>query len=305
MKEIVVLSLDFDCCADILFEEGQEQGAFKVPCETKPGYKTVTQELRTVFEDLLSEETAGADEVELFVGSVRQFRQWDRFSSTHQRKETESNGLCFELYADLAERKQWYFNRLLLADFELDSGVLREQPLTAGTAMGPLQKNDSGKHKYVADYFADGILGPVDKFKTRILSRQIESVCKKYPDDNITFVFIDDVLDITNKLTAFFNPDNGFCLPANLTLKIIHHDPSDLFNQPYRSIADNHTIRQLAKDRIYYRAIIKGINANMQAAASSDDPNNIKMPAGLFFKAQPEDHTDIGQQPTCSSGPAL
>lgn len=294
MAEIVILSLDYDGCAEILFEEGQEEGAFKTECDSIPGYKKVTQTLRAVFEELLAAETSGADRVVLFVGSARQFRKWDRYSSTYKREDHESNGLCFAKYADLAERNQWGYNRLLLADMEYPSGQLRHQPLAAGTSMGPLKKNDQGKHEYESDHYADKLKGPVDRLKTRTISHQITACLNDYPEDHIRFVFIDDSLEIINNLTEFFNPDQGFQLPANLTLKLIHHDTSKLFNRKYLG-EESHIIHNLAKERIHYKAIYTRRHSITPEAGPScsqnhhhEDPAPFpayqKVPAGLFFR---------------------
>lgn len=224
MKEIVILSLDYDGCGDLLFEEAMETGRHIWSCKHLPGYTEVIKEARSALEYLLTFETTGADVVELCVGSKRQGRKFDKYCC-----DINENGLVFEMYADLAEKRQWNYNRLLLADFELDTGELRSQPREPGTAMGRLKKNETGKYKYENDYIADRLAGPINNDKERILTRQIESAILNHPEKKIKFVFIDDSLDVIRFIANYFNPETNSRLPSNVELKLIQFDYYPIF----------------------------------------------------------------------------
>jgi hypothetical protein len=263
-RNITVLSLDYDGCAALLFEEALEKGQFKNECD--PGHKQYLQGLksaihgaRTAFEDLLSIETTGADIVELCVGSTRQTRELDRDNNFRNK-----NGLCFEMYADLAEKKHWYFNKMLIADFIDDSGELRAKPLKPGTAMGRLGKNKQGMYKYEKDTFADTLqVYGRDPYKTGLLSKQIKAIVDKYPNDKIRFVFVDDRLDIMQALQSHFNPETQCSLYSNVEnveLKLIHHNYHELLTS--RMNAEQHPIIDAAKKIINGVATLPVLNFN-------------------------------------------
>ncbi len=242
-RNVTVLSLDYDGCGDLLFEEASEKGAFKNNCDPSheqylQGLKSAINRTRSSFEDLLSIETTDADVVELFVGSARQNRELDRYNNSCNK-----NGLCFEMYADLAEKKHWHFNKMLLSDLIDDSGKLRAKPFKAGTAMGPLKKNKQGMYKYEEDTFADTLRErreacKIDVYKIVLLTQQIKAIIAKYPNDKIKFVFIDDRLDIMEALQNHFNLDNQLSSHADfekMELRLIHHDSLEIIVSEVRA----------------------------------------------------------------------
>lgn len=220
-KNITILSLDYDGCGDLLFEGALEHGCFKHRCDILHAeyllkFNHVLQGARQALNNVLSHETTGADVVELCVGSTRQTRSLDRLN--HSRN---NNGLCFENYADLAEKNKWHFNRMLFADFVDASGELRDPPLEPGQSMGVLNKDIFGKYKYSPDAFSDNIQAfGMDEHKTVLLSLQIKAILKKYPNDNIKFVFIDDRMDILDQLKTYFSLDSEDKL-GHIQLKLI------------------------------------------------------------------------------------
>ncbi|MDP3705256.1 MAG: hypothetical protein Q8R24_05045 [Legionellaceae bacterium] len=252
-RNITVLSLDYDGCGALLFED-VFNGIYKelyhsINERHLKTLETILQGAIAAFEEMLLIETAGADVVELCVGSARQSRKQDRGSS--------KNGLCFEMYADLAEKNLWHFNRMLLADFIDETGRLRAKPLEPGTAMGPLEKNKQGMYKYIPDALADTLSEPLgDKYKRNLLQHQIKTITNKYPNDKIKFVFIDDIFEIIDSLRSHFSSKSQSSMRCNvekLELKLIHCniDVKHLLMTYYRmDVVDVSRISDLAKTMI-------------------------------------------------------
>ncbi len=289
-KNITVLSLDYDSCGDLLFEAALENGCFQNICDAghqsyKHGFRGAIQGARSALEDLLSTETAGADVVELCVGSARQTRRLDKYNASRN-----TNGLCFEMYANLAEKKYWHFNRMLFGDFVDEFRVLRAQPLKLGTAMGKLKKNKQGMYQYEEDVFADTLQAyGQDKYKTALVSQQIQAMMAQYPHDKIKFVFMDDKLDIMDALHSHFGQNNSASIPSNVqnvTLKLIHCDcgVDATLEQFARMNADQVTIIAAAKKRI---TCIATLPKQEQAAIAS---------LGLFSNSN-----KLNKETACSS----
>lgn len=238
-KNIVAFSLDYDGMASFLFKEGV-QGYKDKFCDSEvEGYSSAVHRAvdnyvsgaREILEEYLTQKSECADYVELFVGSKRQGRVLD-----NRMAQLNKNGLCFELFADLAERKGWYFNRLLLADIETDRGVLRPECLAPGTAMGVLKKNEFGQHKYLRDPFSDSLTGPQDERKMRILEHQIKSLVAKYPNDKITLIFMDDLEHILNGLQVTLKPyfdlhSSRRIIHNNIELQLMRYDPQSAWDK--------------------------------------------------------------------------
>ncbi len=263
-RNITVLSLDYDGCAELLFEEALEKGSYKNECDPShkqyvQGLKSAIYRARAAFEYLLSIETTGADIVELCVGSTRQTRELDRLNAFYNK-----TGLCFEMFADLAEKKHWYFNKMLIADFIDESGELRAKPLTPGTAMGRLRKNTQGMYKYEEDAFADTLqVYGRDPYKTALLSKQIKAIVDKYPNDKVRFVFVDDRLDIMQALKSHFNPENQFSPHSNfknVELKLIHHDTAEILTSRLNS--EQYPVVDAVKKIINSVATLPALNFN-------------------------------------------
>ncbi len=232
-KNIVAFSLDYDGMANFLFDEGAQRDYEDFCNPLRSNYSPILDEwiknyylaAGEVLDKYLTQESEVADCAELFVGSRRQGRASDRSLG-----QLNKNGLCFELYADLAEKKGWYFNKLLLADIETDKGVKRVHCLPPGTAMGSFQKNELGRHKYEPNLVCDSLAGPKDDKKTRILLSQLKSLVARYPQDKITLIFVDDCEDILlhlkSALAPYFVLDSSGCLRhKNIELKLMRYDP--------------------------------------------------------------------------------
>lgn len=291
-KNITILSLDYDGCGDFLFEAALEKGFFKNRCDPEhasylQGYNGAIQAARVALNDMLSTEASGAAIVELFVGSTRQSRKLDRYNSARY-----NTGLCFEMYADLAEQKNWYFNKMLLADLVDNKGELRTEPLKLGTAMGALKKNHQGLYKYEEDAFADTLERyKNDKLKIKLLSYQIKVIINKYPNDNIKFVFVDDRLDILDALNIHFNSGapNSLCLNLqNVELKLIHYDAARFLCKYGGLSTDSMMLIGEAKKQIHYIApTIQEHTLTLQTTSKSTQKAVISM--GLFSKLNKPD----------------
>jgi hypothetical protein len=160
-KKVVVISLDYDACASILFDD------IIKPYQSEKKYASMIDKLITsknVLMNLLDRITSDANSVELYVGSNRQDISADEYiASLH------NNGLCFQNYADLCQQKNWTFRKFLLADAQID--------LPAGTTMH--NRN---------------VLSFVSPSKTEMIEAQLKDIENNYCDAevDIDFYFIDD-----------------------------------------------------------------------------------------------------------------
>lgn len=282
-RKVVVLCLDFDGCGDHLFETVEGSTVFQEfftsdAKQENPGLSTCISGVRQALHGFLKEVTQDADVVELFSGSLRQNRKADRLG-----QQNNNNGYCFELYADLAEKNQWIFNKLLLADIEDEHGIKRKPPLEPGTAMGALQKDAKGLFKYAKDAFADSLLsGPVGNSKEKIILYQLSHIKKKYPEEKITFIFMDDLKENILGLKNYFNKEqHKKCLFSIDSFNLIHFDPLKFFNHYRRQQDVTISIAtRLATTLIRYNAIF--INGNLE----SDFEVNVPSISNTVAKAQ-------------------
>ncbi len=208
MRKICVISLDYDGCGDILFNNIFLE--FKSETE-KAAIKNIRQKLLAY----LTEITKDADQVVLFVGSNRQ-----DFSHNMLCANDFKNGSCFKNYEDLCKKNKWIFNKLLLADIQ------NGKP--AGTSM-----TNARIHCYVGHSKIDIIKG------------QFENLKNNYPDDNVSFYFFDDDSKdfiLPNLATYFKNPDNH--IPDNVkNFKLIKYDWYIEMYQNQQSLVEHEHIK--------------------------------------------------------------
>lgn len=166
IKHVVVFSLDFDGCADILFPD------FNEIHPKEADYENVIREMGDIFlnylQDIISDVQFwySKDEVAvvLYVGSARQDHYCDQLGHNQNKK-----GLCFPNYEQLCQSQGWVFNQLLYADVS--------NHLLPGTAMAD---------KTIR------MLQVFDKNKVEIIDAQLDNIKLHYPNVPIDFHFIDD-----------------------------------------------------------------------------------------------------------------
>ncbi len=177
--KIVVFSIDYDGCGDILFNEIKAK---------YPQHKETLQWLANSFLQCLKDIAASADHVILYVGSLRQSIEID-----HRNCENNKNGLCFLNYEQLCRENKWEFNKLLLADVE--------NKLLTGKAMQDEQ------------YTCIPSTNKID-----IVQNQFADISSNHATDEINFYFIDDDPnnEILNSLKNHFQIKNQ-TIPPNIT----------------------------------------------------------------------------------------
>jgi len=159
MPKTIIFSLDYDGCADILFQyAGME--------EDWPEYQKTLHDSKVLLEDFFKKKCTPDVRVELYVGSLRQSRSLDL---SGQRR--NNNGSCFKNFAKYAEEKKWIFQPFLLADVENQFN----ETYKAGTAI----KDPMLECK-------------PDNLKFNILKNQIKHISKMHPKDEVEFYFLDD-----------------------------------------------------------------------------------------------------------------
>lgn len=251
-RVIIGLSMNYDACADILFEEAIEQGQCKSNIEERfiknaPGTLSAIQGCRQALEGFLDEQTLNADQIELYCGSLRQ-----DVSSDLLHSQLNHNASCFESLANFADKKGWNFNRLLLADNLDATGRLRNPRLPSGTAMGLLAKDNAGSYKHWSGNTVNDITCPPDRTKIKMLIFQLEDIIKKYPKDKITFIFIHNNRAIISNLKAYFSAQQQHELLSKINfLNLVHFDSTPIFKTclPQLNIEIN-TVMEQAKQLI-------------------------------------------------------
>jgi hypothetical protein len=174
-KKVVVISLGYDNCGAILFDE------FLKACEPDNDRFTTSRNIMMKFLDRI---TSDADSVELYVGSERQ----DIFKNESLNR-LGKRGSCFQNYETLCQEKNWTFRKFLLGDAQLG--------LPAGTTM---------HNKNVFSYLT--------KKNTPLVQAQLADIENNYCDTevDIDFYFIDaDTRNITHKELAKFYSKNPPC----------------------------------------------------------------------------------------------
>lgn len=180
MATVIYLSLDYDGCADILFDT-----IFNDPELNEIREHVLT--IRLYFLAYLLRVINHADVVVLCVGSIRQSIWLDE-----DNQRTNQNGLCFSNYKTLCDKHGWEFNHLLLAD------ITNKKP--PGTAMHD-----------------ESLQSDIDTLKIKTLTAQIQHAKANYPNDIVKFHFFDDdPKDIILKaLTTHFTASEN-SLPHNI-----------------------------------------------------------------------------------------
>lgn len=160
-QTIVIYSLDYDGCSNILFEET----LLKYDTLDSNEYLRVKDKLNDFFET--NKEIS--ENVEVYVGSKRQSCRLDQINA-----QAHKTGSCFVNLQMLCEQKEWVFRPLLLAD------IYNQMP--PGSAINNDQLD-------CTDY---------DRKKTDLLKYQLMDAEKNHPDKKVHFFFLDD--DCENKI---------------------------------------------------------------------------------------------------------
>jgi len=184
MGKKIVLSLDYDSHADVLFNEPRE--VLQTLVNKALSYEgNFIRGARPALNDYFTH--IGAmdkdSEVTLFVGSNRQDCRMDKLNANLHK-----NGSCFPNYERLAKNNSWTFNRLLYAD-KHNTNNLDYSP---GTAM--------------SDKSVQGNFLGVKSFSNKIalIEMQLKDIARQYPEQSVDFYFSDDRDDILKGLYDHF-----------------------------------------------------------------------------------------------------
>jgi hypothetical protein len=194
-ENIKIISMDYDDCGDVLFDDHINNAS-----DLRENEEDLIPSVLKCKEELsqhLQEITEDADNIELYVGSRRQDIERNEFNIQKFK-----NGSCFKNYAAFCKEKGWIFNKFLLADAQ------NNQP--AGTAM----KNSAVKAINKSNIRED--------FKVELICAQLDNIQKEHPDDDVDFYFIDDESIYLHALKKHFlsNP-----FPKNIrNLFLIYYD---------------------------------------------------------------------------------
>jgi len=194
MAKITILSLDYDGCSDILFDDVVTTQSIKS--------ESTLRHLRSLFEELLNRITADSSIVELYVGSDRQDNQLDNLGNSVNR-----NGLCFKNFEKLCNEKNWRFKKLLMADIA--------NLLPCGHSM-----ENSGV-KITNDFVK--INNWSSKSKSVILNHQLQDVIKNHPGDEINFYFMDDHDYNIRSVVEYFGKSRNL-IPDNIDFYLVEHN---------------------------------------------------------------------------------
>lgn len=249
LSDNVVLSLDYDGCACVLFKEGAEEcGQYTTFFQKNPLRKNIVKAIREAYELYLTQITEKAKRVELYVGSNRQDQITNQFNMTQNR-----NGDCFVNYQQLADRQGWTFQPLLLADHYkkvIFAPTSLSQPRVPALEAGSAMKDKS-------------ISGPFDKTKIGIILGQLKEIAKDRPNVPTDFYFIDDDYEdkIIPALKQHFltHPKD---IPAGVTIHLVKFDWFDCLNKysdnPPTDEATCTKVREDAFSLITEKAVLKG-----------------------------------------------
>jgi hypothetical protein len=173
-KKVVIISLDYDYCGDILFDD-------RLSTLKKDEEISRAKECQESLTNYLKELSKNASATELYVGSMRQDIRTDEANIQEFK-----NGSCFKNYADFCEKHGFTFNKFLLPDAQNNH--------SSGTTMGdriiqtiyypelpPPMRDEKAPTLYPA-------LGS----KVVIICQQLENASKEHPDADIDFYFFDD-----------------------------------------------------------------------------------------------------------------
>jgi len=177
-KERVILSLDYDGHASVLFKDDTDNAykKFLTPTldsgEANPKYVSYLADLlegcRLAFEDYFATIGASSNPTSLYVGSNRQSQEIDRANILKNR-----NGSCFVNYTALASEKGWALKKLLYADLHNNSGV----------TYAPGTEFDNPESTLETTF---------DETKVEMIRAQLDEVSRDYPDETVHFYFSDD-----------------------------------------------------------------------------------------------------------------
>jgi hypothetical protein len=204
MPNIVIFSLDYDGCADILFKEQIERKHSNIEW-TKERLLSIQKR----FLDYLNILASIGEQVELYNGSLR---QCDRINLLNMQR--HKNGNCFENYEllcnskTLHENKEWKFKNLLLGDTIDQVGFL---PFYYVKNASFFDKDEVNR----PSTFRSGKIG--------IIANQLTDTAKNHPNDTIDFYYMDD-RDTELQLILDYFVLHKKDIPPNVNFILIHCD---------------------------------------------------------------------------------
>lgn len=200
MPKKIIFSLDYDGCADILFDErfaGSDMESF--------GQELFVERQR--LEKYLEEKARESDvcDVEVYIGSNRQDQLIDMILASKNKNGNCLRNIptfCAQNTKRLAGGKVWKFNPLLLAD------VVNKKP--AGSAAQDLRLQS-----YIHGHYN----------KTPIIKAQLENIAKNHshPDDEVHLYFVDDQEYVLSDLELSCR-QGVTTIPSNIHVHLVRFD---------------------------------------------------------------------------------
>lgn len=263
-RKIVAASFDYDDCTDAKGFQYFRDGTvtfIRTPITEKlrpPPYGDDLNQTLEALDARFDADTEGADEVVGFVGSKRQSTRNDYFNMAML-----DNGLSFPVIEQLCRERDWVFERLLYADV-----VFKRKP---GESMKMVDMERGGISRDSA--FREEISTDI---KSGFIQEQLDYVSKKYPDDDITFVFYDDDYEET----IFRELATNLKLPPNVSaIKLVKCD-THIGSEKVKPVIHDHT--HLVRPIPYLKAsIVKAIQAYIENAQKqlASLPENVPISA--------------------------
>lgn len=196
-SKVVYLLLDFDgVLALYLSQLNPESAVYQKKLASikkidRSKFQSYAKTISNIIETRLASSTRDTGLVILAVGSARQTRQHDEYAS----KYNDHNGLCFPLFADLAARKGWLFNPLLVPDCPTPPYTFQN----LGKTMGPFEKNTQGHHIFKENAYSDDLYWSENKQllnegKKGLFAIHLAYIQQYYPASkyDVTLEFWDD-----------------------------------------------------------------------------------------------------------------
>lgn len=189
MSKVVIFSLDYDGCSDILFKEYKAcYDYYQADPANRPEYREAAMLflLQEKLAEFLKEKAKEAKEVEGYIGSNRQSPALDKLNASNNQ-----NGLAFTNLRQFYENNGWTFRSLLLADVE--------HHLRPGSVFKNQRLCSCNTHAHF------------DRDKIQIIENQLLDAAKNYPDDEVHFYFLDDDQDkkMLPRLKAYFEKEKN------------------------------------------------------------------------------------------------
>lgn len=232
-EHIVVLSLDYDGCAEWLFDHSYAHYDNDSQTQLKIYNGVIKERFIVYLNQIIAEEAdkAGQDariRVIVMIGSMRQSLYLDLFSN-----QTNRNGLCSENYRELCSANGWEFDTFLLAD--------KQNNFPAGCAIELREIKQSATNPN----------------KTEIVDEQLKHLKEKYPAAKIHYHFIDDDAHEHKILDSLHEKFNAG-VPDGIDMKLHQFCQLNLFSML------TYWYKDAKRQQLSHAAIVEKINYNVR-----------------------------------------